>query len=153
MLKHKRGPSGSHKRRTTAKGKGDEQAEGTQPNTPNAECDKGDLPDYVITDADIKLDEVYGDHVHQNSGKHLDGKVADDPMWQNYWERLVVYPFKTYSIPTGAVGKRFIRELAQLLDDTIKRKCNSEQFITFQMVILQRVSGVNHFRDIKRTIE
>jgi hypothetical protein len=128
-------------------------AEGSQPNTQNAERDKGDLPDYVITDADRKLDEVYGDHVHQNSGKHLDGEVADDQMWQNYWEHLVVYPSKTYSIPTGAVGKQFIKELVQLLDDTVERKCNSEKFITYQMVILQRVSGVNRFRDIKRTIE
>jgi hypothetical protein len=64
-------------------------------------------------------------------------------MWQNYWERLVVYPSKTYLIPTGAVGKRFIRELAQLLDNTVKRKCNSEKFITFQMVILQKGSAVS----------
>jgi hypothetical protein len=73
-------------------------------------------------------------------------------MWQNYWECLDVYPSKTYTIPIGAVCTCFIRELAQLLDDTVKQKCNSEKFIVFQMVILKRVSGVNHFLDIKITI-
>jgi hypothetical protein len=63
-------------------------------------------------------------------------------MCKNYWEHLVVYPSKTYTIPTGAAGKQFIKELAQLLEE-----------IAFQMVIFQRVSGVNRSRDIKRTIE
>ena len=66
-------------------------------------------------------------------------------MCKNYWEHLVVYPSKTYTIPTGAAGKQFIKELAQLLEDIIVQKCNLENFIAFQMVILQRVSGVNHF--------
>jgi hypothetical protein len=42
-------------------------------------------------------------------------------MWQNYWEYLVVYPSKTYSIPTGAIGKWFIRELVQQLDNVANR--------------------------------
>jgi hypothetical protein len=132
---------------------GDDDAEGTQPNTPNAESKNGNLPDYVTIDANRKLDEVYGDHVHQNSGRHLDGKVADGSMWQNYWERIVVYPSKTYTIPTGAIDKWFIRELVQLLDNTIEQKCNSDKFIVFQMVILQTGSSANRFWDIKRTIK
>jgi hypothetical protein len=66
-------------------------------------------------------------------------------MWQNYWERLVVYPSKTYTIPKGAIGKRFIKELAQLLKDIIGR--------VHSIPDGQWVSGVNCFRDIKRTIE
>ena len=30
---------------------------------------------------DRKLMEVYGDHVHQNDGAHLDGGIADDAVW------------------------------------------------------------------------
>jgi hypothetical protein len=30
----------------------------------------GDLPDYTMSEADRMMDDVYGDHVHQNLGKH-----------------------------------------------------------------------------------
>jgi hypothetical protein len=122
-----------------------EVADEIPPSMTNAESDTGNLPDYTMSDADRKLDEVFGDHIHQNLGQHLCGGVADTLMWQNYWEHLVVYPSKTYTIPTGAIGKQFIKELAQLLEDIIAQKCNTEKFIVYQMVILQRVSGINRF--------
>jgi hypothetical protein len=123
-----------------------EVADENPPSMTNAESNKGDLLHYTITDANSKLDEVYGNHVQQNSGKHLDGGVTNDLMWQDYGECLVVYPSKTYTIPTGAIGKWFIKEMMQLLEDIIKQKCNSEKFIVYQIVILRWVSGVNHFQ-------
>ena len=45
----------------------------------------GDLPGATIAAADRLLDTVYGDYVHQNSDQHLDGGIADDALWQNYW--------------------------------------------------------------------
>jgi hypothetical protein len=45
-----------------------------------------DLPAYTLTETDIKLDEVYGDHhVHLNDGTHLTGDNADDSKWKKYW--------------------------------------------------------------------
>jgi hypothetical protein len=133
---------------------GSEVANETQPNTTNVMSNKGNFPDYTITDADRKLDEVYGNHIYQKLGEYLDGGVANDLMWEDYWECLVVYPSKTFTIPTGAVGRWFIKEMPQQPEDIIKQKCNSEKFIVlYQMVILQRVSGINCFSDIKRTIE
>ena len=32
-----------------------------------------DLPGYVLKKADCRLGEVYGDHIHDNDGTHLDG--------------------------------------------------------------------------------
>jgi hypothetical protein len=46
---------------------------------------KGDLPGNKLSDADRMLDTVYGDHVHQNAGQHLNGGVEDDQKWQDYW--------------------------------------------------------------------
>lgn len=37
----------------------------------------GDLPGATISEADLKLLEVYGDYIHQNDGTHL-----DDGVWQ-----------------------------------------------------------------------
>jgi hypothetical protein len=102
-----------------------------------------DLPGATVSEADLLLDKVYGDYVHQNSGQHLDGGIVDDEEWQNYWRRLIVYHSLTYDAPKGAVGKRFVEELAVIIQGIISRKWNAERFIIFQMVILQRARGVS----------
>jgi hypothetical protein len=38
-----------------------------------------------LSDANILLDMVHGDHVHQNPGTHLNGGILDDAKWQHYW--------------------------------------------------------------------
>jgi hypothetical protein len=97
-------------------------AENTGPNSKaegasNGEKDKhdetqvtedGDMPAYLLTAADAKMDEVYDDHVHMNDGTHLTGNIPDDPKWQDYWRRLVVFPETFYNIPKGPTGKRFL---------------------------------------------
>jgi hypothetical protein len=112
----------------------------------------GDLPDYILTDADRMMDGVYGDHIHQNDGSHLTGGVSDDIDWQGYWRRLIVFPSKAYDVPSGAAGKRFVRMVASMLNGVKKRKWNSEKFIVFQMVVLQRTRDVRRSRDIRRRI-
>ncbi|WP_288993061.1 hypothetical protein, partial [uncultured Marinobacter sp.] len=96
------------------------------------------------------MDEVYGDHVHQNSGQHLDGGITDDAMWQSYWRRLVVYHSRQYNVPKGKVGHRFLEMITDNIEGVISRKWNSERWIVFQMVILQcsrDVSGAKGIRD------
>ncbi len=80
-----------------------------------AEQEIGDLPDIELSDADRMMDKVYGDHVHQNPGTHLSGDIPDDEMWQDYWQRLIVFPSHTYDAPSAAVARRFIELLAELL--------------------------------------
>jgi hypothetical protein len=135
---------------------------GTDPNGETAQSEKereeeketerpvGDLPGAALSGADRMMDDVYGDHVHQNPGAHLDGGITDDLMWQDYWRRLVVFPSQTYDVPSGAIGRQFLETLTGLLKEGIQgHKLNSEQFIVFQMVILQRTREVKHARDIK----
>jgi hypothetical protein len=102
--------------------------------------------------ADIFLDTVYGDHVHQNPGSHSNGSVPDDAKWQDYWGQLVVFPSQTYDAPKGAVGTRFIEELAELILGILDRRINAEQFIVFQMVMLQRSREVTGASAIRRRI-
>lgn len=126
------------------------------PETPadqaNHPPDNSDLPGYIITEMDRKLDEIYGDHIHQNPGTHLDGGVADDAIWQSYWQQLVEYPPSFYDTPNGSIGKQIVVKFAELVEGISKRKWNGERLIVFAQVILQRKQDINRARDIRRHI-
>jgi hypothetical protein len=92
---------------------------------------EGDLPAATILELDQMLDDVYEDHVHQNPGTHLDGDITDNKLWQGYCNQLIVYPSQTYPSqtydpppPSGAVGRRFIDSLADLMNRVRERKWN-----------------------------
>ena len=38
-----------------------------------------------ITSTMLAFDELYGDHIHQNSGSHIHGGIVDDSVWQCRW--------------------------------------------------------------------
>jgi hypothetical protein len=122
--------------------------------TPQTHTDDeiGDLPDYIMSEADKMMDGAYGDHVHQNPGKHLNGGIADDPVWQDYWRRLVVFRSTNYDVPKGKVGKRFLTLLTGELNGIRKRQWNAERFLIFQNVILQRERTVKRSRDIRQRL-
>ena len=67
-----------------------------------------DLQGFFPTPADLLLDSVYGDHVHSNDGTHLNGDILDDRLWQSLWKRMVQISPTRYSVPKGAVRKRFL---------------------------------------------
>ena len=48
------------------------------------------LPDFTPESAHLLLLGVYGDYPHHNDGLHLDGRVADDVIWQRCWIRLAI---------------------------------------------------------------
>ena len=67
----------------------------SDPATPSQQVRPGDTRNPVIiteegahlevaipSEADIWLVQVYGDHVHQNDGCHMNGAIADDNVWQ-----------------------------------------------------------------------
>jgi hypothetical protein len=120
--------------------------------TDEEERNVGDLPGAHISEADLLLEKVFGDYVHQNPGTHLNGGIADDVDWQEYWSRLIVFPGSQYDAPKGAVGRRFVEMVADLLDGVKNRKLNSEKFLVFQMVILQRTRDVKRSRDIRKRL-
>jgi hypothetical protein len=116
------------------------------------ETEDGDLPGVISSEADLELDKVYGDHVHQNAGEHLDGGIIDDAKWQNFHRRLIVYHSLQYNAPSGAVGRRFIDKLSEILEGVVSRKWNFERQMVFVMVILQRSKNVKSAYDIKRRL-
>jgi hypothetical protein len=108
-----------------------------------------DRPGYVLTPADILLDNVFGDHVHANDGTHLSGGVNDDTTWQKYWKSLVAFSPARYDAPKGRTGKRFISMLADEFQGVVDRHWNSERPIVFAAVILQKQTGVVRAKDIR----
>ena len=106
-----------------------------------------------LTYGELKLKEVYGDHIHQNDGTHLDGGIRDDGIWQERWRKIVGLPPQRYNVPNGAVGRLFVKELASELGGVTARRWNGERFIIFQSVILQRSGEVKKARDIRARIQ
>ena len=68
-----------------------------------------DLPGYQTTAADERLEEVYGDHPHNNDGTHLRGGIDRDALWQRRWKRVCSLSTSRYSLPKGPTGKRFLQ--------------------------------------------
>jgi hypothetical protein len=90
--------------------------------------------------------------MHQNDGTHLDGGIAEDRKWQERWNKLVCLPPQRYDVPNGGVGRQFVGLLAEELAGIKQRLWNSERFLVFQMVVLQRCRDVTKARDIRRRI-
>jgi hypothetical protein len=111
-----------------------------------------DSPEYVATEADRRLDSVYGDHPHQNDGRHLNGGVADDPFWQARWKRVAGLPQSHYSVPSGRVGRRFLAMLTREFKGVRQREWNSERPLIFPMVILQKTEGTTRAQDIRKRL-
>ena len=121
--------------------KGEDKSDGikeTETPPEEGEGTAGDEPGYNLTPEDLRLQEFYGDWVHANPGTHLDGGIRDDLAWQAWWCDLAVMPSRRYDAPSERVGRRFVGTLGVELHGVQDRLWNSEQFIVFQTVILQR---------------
>ena len=129
---------------------GDDDSPSMPPSPPPPTIPAADNPPSPSQEANQLLHSVYGDSVHQDAGFDLDGGIADDALWHGYWRRLVAYPSQRYDLPRHHRCSRwFLENLADLLDGIVDRKWNSNRFLVFQLVILQRVKGVSRARDIK----
>ena len=110
-------------------------------------------PGYTPTPYDLRFREVYGDWVHANPGTHLDVIIQYNSAWQAWWHYLAVMPSRRYDAPSGRVGHSFVGTLGAELKGVRDRLWNSERFIVFQTVILQRARCVTASQAIRRRIE
>jgi hypothetical protein len=83
---------------------------------------------------------------------YINGCISDNQKWQEYWQRQIIYPSASYNTPSGAVGCRFIKKLAELIEGIQTHKLNAEEFIVFQIVILQHSPNVKQAKDIRKQI-
>ena len=73
--------------------------------------------------------------------------------WQAWWHELEVMPSRRYDARNRRFGRRFVRTLGDELRGVRYRIWNSERFIFFQTVILQRARHVTASHAIRRRIE
>ena len=66
---------------------------------------------------------------------------------------LAVIPSRRYDAPGGKVGRMFVGTLREEMKGVQDRQWNSERFIVFQTVILERVYHVTASQAIRRRIE
>ena len=104
----------------------------------------------VTHPADRKLLIAFGDTVHRNDGRHLDGGIAEDAAVQALYDKLMDHPHGMYSPPKGGVGKRFLKMFAAELAKVRNCISNSEQALIFPAAILRRVPGVTRAKAIRK---
>ena len=91
--------------------------------------------------------------MHANAGNHLHRGITDNIVWQGWWRDLAVMPSHCYDAPSGKVGLQFVGDLKSELCGVRGRRWNSERFIVFQTVILQRDFHVTASHTIRRRIK
>jgi hypothetical protein len=112
-----------------------------------------DLARQVLHPCDNQLIVVFGDSIHRNDGRHLDGGIADDGVWQGRYNRVVSHPHLMYKPPKGGIGQRVIATLAREFRGVRKRKWNLERTLIFAACVLPKSPGVFCARDIKCRVE
>ena len=122
----------------------------SEPPTTQIKEYEGDLPGVMITAVDLKFRKVYGDHIHQNDGSHLDGGIEGDLIWQQWFNEIASLPSRRYQLPRGRVGKTFIGILTKEWKGVLERKWNSERPLIFQAVILQRSLDIHGAGEIRK---
>ncbi len=123
------------------------------PNATEANTPTVNTPPALPPSADQKLTEVFGDTIHRNDGRHLDGGIADDQCWQRRYDAIVANSHTLYLPPQGRIGAAVITQLAAELRGVRERKWNSERPLAFAACVLRRRHGCVRAADIKRRIE
>ena len=60
----------------------------------------------------------------------------------------VCFPTQPYNAPYGKFGIKFVLTLSVELDDILSWKCNADQVVIFQSIILQRVRPITYAKHI-----
>ncbi len=101
-----------------------ESREATKANPPP----QGAAGEEGLTPTDKLLVAVYGDHIRADDGSLLDGGITTDRTWQSHWRRMTQVTPTHYSVPKGAVGRRFLTILTnEFRAVRVDRKANSEK--------------------------
>lgn len=114
----------------------------------------GDLDGYAITDMDHKLAELFdGEYVHNNDGPHLDGGIEEDKIWQDRHKNIISHPLRLHDLPSGPIGRDFIKTLSEELIGVKLRKWNMERPPCFLSCMLQISPDAKGTKNIRTRIK
>ena len=86
-----------------------------------------------VEDSDYLMRRAYGESIVR--AKELD---SIDNAWYERWLSIVRLSGQLYSLPGGAVGRRYVDQLSKEVSHISIGKYSSERVIVFSSVILQR---------------
>jgi hypothetical protein len=112
-----------------------------------------DLACQVLHPCNNQLIVVFGDSIDCNDGRHLDGGIADDGVWQGRYNRVVSHPHPMYYPPRGGIGQQVVPTLAREFRGVHKWKWNLERALIFAACVLRKSPGVICTKDIIRRVE
>ena len=96
---------------------------------------------------DIKMKQAFGVPLLNS-----DGKPRDD-QWGKIWERLTKLRGKLYTLPGGATAKRFISLYEREINAFVDGQRNSESFVCFPSLILQKDKNFKKTKDIRSLLK
>ena len=95
-----------------------------------------DLEGVVLFEEYCHLVQVYGNHVHQKDGRHIDGGISDNKVWQLQWQLLLSQLVSRYHTPHWSIGRRYMKFLEEGFHGARERRWNAERPMVFMGVIL-----------------
>ena len=96
--------------------------------------------------ADEKMTQAFGVPLLNTEGKWKNDQ------WEQIWKRVVALRGKLYSLPGGAVGRKFVSCFSAEIIALGKGQATSEISICFPPLILQRDENITKMADIRRLI-
>lgn len=121
----------------------------THPPSPN--LSSSSTTHSLSTTVDI-LHQAFGSPFIPNDGTNDNGGISDNEIWQMHWTTIANLPCQHYDLPRGKPGQTFINTLAHELDFVVSCQTNSERFLAFPTMILQRSPDVQRAADIRMRI-
>ncbi len=112
-----------------------------------------DLACQILHPCDNQLIAVFGDSIHCNNGRHLDGGIADNGIWQGRYDCVVSHPHLMYNPPKGGVGQWVVAALAREFRGVHERKWNLECTLIFAACVLWKSPCIICARDINCRVE
>jgi hypothetical protein len=100
-----------------------------------------------LTVVEIKMKQAFGVPLLNS-----DGNPRDD-QWGKIWEKLTKLRGKLYTLPGGAIAKRFISLYESEINAFVDGKRNSEAFVCFPSLILQKDKNFKKTKDIRNLLK
>ena len=98
-----------------------------------------------VVDPDTLMMKAYGDKFSRDK--------ARDDVWFGYWNFVSRLKGKQYSLPGGAVGRKYVDLLSDEIGQVAAGNYTSDHVIVFSALILQRDKMITKSVDVRQVME
>ena len=111
-----------------------------------------DITSFAMSRAHHMLVEVYGDHLHQNYGTHMDSVIVENDICQHNWIRMAAKSSRWYAMTPGTARRHFTDLLEAYSQGFLDYIWNYDTPIVFTHVVLIKIMGIRSDRRILNLI-